>query len=596
MHVPDSLDQYKIETTWSTRIEESIIMDSIKNDVPLEMETAILNKIAELNNNTHIENSEIYIALFVLLLKDPKGKPKTLQAIATKLGMSAGMSDPFKAFTWGVLFLKECQDFGLYSLYCTRDINEEPTNSWYIHCNFILDRKTYQKLSKLQYLPPMKKPPLPWKDNHMGGWLWENKHIILGHRYNRHDDPLAYDALNKLQTIPWEIDTDTYLFEKQTNTTIKKQQFNRVINEYLGKHFYFVWRYDSRGRSYSSGYDLNLQNNEYGKALVSLHQKETIDKQNIGNLYIAIANHAGKDKLTWSERMDWASKQPNFDDIEWDEPILGRKAIRALKASQEGKPTGYVMSLDATSSGLQLMAVLSGCRETAKWVNCIDPNKRYDLYTEVANMMNSKLPKDKCVKRKIIKESTMTHYYNSKATPKSLLSKEQLEVFYEVLDGLLPGAEVVMETINNCWNYEKDHHSWIMPDGHKVYVPIITGTNVIYSDPELGEIPLRFHEQTLSNDFKSLCPNVIHSVDGYVAREMIRRCDFQLSHVHDCFVFHPNYLQRVCKTYREIMADIAKSNLFEDILQQLMNDTSIKVSKDTNDLDTYILNSEYMLS
>ena len=94
MHVPDSLDQYKIETTWSTRIEESIIMDSIKNDVPLEMETAILNKIAELNSNTHIENSEIYIALFVLLLKDPKGKPKTLQAIATK------------EFTWGVLFLK----------------------------------------------------------------------------------------------------------------------------------------------------------------------------------------------------------------------------------------------------------------------------------------------------------------------------------------------------------------------------------------------------------------------------------------------------------------------------------------------------------
>ena len=77
---------------------------------------------------------------------------------------------------------------------------------------------------------------------------------------------------------------------------------------------------------------------------------------------------------------------------------------------------------------------------------------------------------------------------------------------------------------------------------------------------------------------------------------MIRRCNFQLRHVHDCFVFHPNYLQRVCKTYREIMADIAKSNLFEDILQQLMNDTSIKVSKDTNDLDTYILNSEYMLS
>ena len=77
---------------------------------------------------------------------------------------------------------------------------------------------------------------------------------------------------------------------------------------------------------------------------------------------------------------------------------------------------------------------------------------------------------------------------------------------------------------------------------------------------------------------------------------MIRRCDFQLSHIHDCFVFHPNYLQIVCKTYREIMADIAKSDLFESILQQLINDTSIQVVKDTDDLDTYILNSSYMLS
>ena len=594
MHEPADLDQYKIETTWSKRIEESIIMDSIKDDVPVEMETTILNKITELVTNSYAEPSEIYVALFVLLLKDPKGKPKTLQAIATKLGMSAGITkDPFKAYLWGKLFLKECREIGLYSLYC---INEEPTSNPYIHCNFILDRKTYQKLEKLQYLPPMKKPPLPWKDNHMGGWLWENKHIILGHRYNRHDDPLAYDVLNKLQAIPWEIDADTYLSEKETNTTIKKQQFNRVMNEYLGKHFYFVWRYDSRGRSYSSGYDLNLQNNEYGKALVSLHKKEIINNQKIGNLYVAIANHAGKDKLTWSKRMDWALKQPDFDKIKWDEPILGKKAVRALKATQEGKPTGYVMSLDATSSGLQIMAILSGCRQTAKWVNCIDPTIRYDLYTEVANLMNNKLPKDKFVKRKIIKECTMTHYYNSKATPKELLSKEQVVVFYEILDGLLPGAEAIMETINNCWNYEKDSHSWIMPDGHKVYVPIITTTNVIDSDPELGNIPLKFHKQNQSEDFKSLCPNVIHSVDGYVAREMIRRCDFQLSHIHDCFVFHPNYLQIVCKTYREIMADIAKSDLFESILQQLINDTSIQVVKDTDDLDTYILNSSYMLS
>ncbi|SVC57558.1 uncharacterized protein METZ01_LOCUS310412, partial [marine metagenome] len=370
--------------------------------------------------------------------------------------------------------------------------------------------------------------------------VWEKKHLLLGNRFTKHDKPVAYDVVNKLQKIPWEIDPDTYLFEKPTNRTMDKQQFLRVVEEYLGIPFHFVWRYDSRGRSYSSGYDLNLQTDEYGKALVSFHNKEKIT--NLPNLYIAIANHAGKDKLTWKEREKWFLSQ-KVDDISWKEPILGRKAIRALTDTINGKPSGYVMSLDATSSGLQIMAVISGCKETAKLVNCIDPNKRYDIYTEVADLMNKHTSKP--IRRVIAKEVTMTHFYNSKAQPKSLLSKTELSVFYEVINGLFPGADNVMSAINTCWDSQKDHHTWVMPDGHTVYVPVVESTTFTYSDPEFGEIPFTYDNQISSDNFRSLCPNVIHSIDGYIAREMIRRCDFQLSHVHDCFVFNPNYLQEV---------------------------------------------------
>ena len=77
---------------------------------------------------------------------------------------------------------------------------------------------------------------------------------------------------------------------------------------------------------------------------------------------------------------------------------------------------------------------------------------------------------------------------------------------------------------------------------------------------------------------------------------MVRRCDFQLSHVHDCFVFNPNHLQEVSKTYREIMADIAKSDLFSNILRQITGNSSLQISKTSNDLHLDILNSNYMLS
>jgi len=575
-------DQLTLETTWSTRLVDDIVLEAIQGEIPEDMERSIFGNVTNLNTHNFVDNKEIYIKLFSLILKDKVHRP--IQELAPQIGMSSGIKSAPHAFNWGFLLLKECRDSGLYTF---RHLD----NGWYVCPNLTLSHKIKQRLANLQYLPPMKSRPIPWTNNTNGGWLWESKHLVLGNQFTKHDEPLAYDVINQLQSIPWEIDPSTYLFEQESNRTINKKQFLKVIDEYLGSHFYFVWRYDSRGRSYSSGYHLNLQTNEYGKALLSLHKKELITQ--LPNLYIAIANHAGKDKLTWKKRIDWVSKQ-DIDFIKWDKPILGRKAVRALKDTIDGKPTGYVMSLDATSSGIQIMAVISGCRETAKYVNCINPNVRYDLYTEVAKMMNKKLKER--VPRQIVKQVTMTHFYNSEATPKALLSKKAVEAFYEVITGLLPGAEEVMHTINDCWNPNANHHSWIMPDSHTVYVPVIEGINGTCTDPEFGEIPLRWYHQTNSDNYRSLCPNVIHSIDGYIAREMVRRCNFQLTHVHDCFMFNPNYLQEVSKTYREIMADIAKSDLFGNILRQITGSTTLRVNRNNNTLHLDILKSSYMLS
>jgi DNA-directed RNA polymerase len=65
------------------------------------------------------------------------------------------------------------------------------------------------------------------------------------------------------------------------------------------------------------------------------------------------------------------------------------------------------MSLDATSSGIQIMAALSGCKKTAQLTNMIDPTKRYDIYAEIMNAMNAKLSKP--VPRSIVKQVVMTH-------------------------------------------------------------------------------------------------------------------------------------------------------------------------------------------
>ena len=491
------IDQYMLETIWSKQTSTDIIMDSIKDSIPRKLEMDIIKGICTVLCSF---DEKVYSKLFSLVLV--KGS-KPIQAIAVQLGYSIGGSihkgckGPVQAFELGLTLIKECASSGLYELV------QNDEGFWYIVSNYSLTKATRHELGKLQYLPPVQMIQLDWHYNQDGGFAYEKKNIILGKGFGRHDKPLAYDVVNKLQKVAWTIDTDTYLHEKDTNHNLNKKKFLRVMNEYLGKEFYFVWRYDSRGRMYSSGFDLNIQSNEYGKALLRLHNKEPIT--NLSNLYIAIANHAGKDKLTWQERINWTAQ--NLDtEIKWKEPMLGRKALRALDDAREGRPSGYIMSIDSTSSGYQMLAILSGCKDTALFTNCIDPTKRYDLYAEVTERMAVDL--DSNIPREIAKKCVMRHGYNSTAEPKALLSKRELEVFYKVINGLMPGAEEVKEIVNSCWNEDADHHMWVMPDNHTVYVPVGTkeAIDIVHTDSELGEIPLRYFTQHCSKNYRSLLP------------------------------------------------------------------------------------------
>ena len=169
-----SIDQYALETTWSTRITDDIVLQSVQGDIPANMENNLMNNITHLNKNKWVENKEIYIKLLSLILIDPKSRP--IQAIATQIGQLAGINNPTDAFEWGFLLLQECEDSGLYKI-------KEKDHEWRVYPNFTLDSQTKDKIKKLQFLPPMKKKPNDWKDNHMGGWLWENKHLVLGSKF-----------------------------------------------------------------------------------------------------------------------------------------------------------------------------------------------------------------------------------------------------------------------------------------------------------------------------------------------------------------------------------------------------------------------------
>lgn len=96
---------------------------------------------------------------------------------------------------------------------------------------------------------------------------------------------------------------------------------------------------------------------------------------------IDVASQFGLDKETWAERLAWFdNREPHLESLvsEAENPALYYAAVKAWRETQAGQPTGHMISLDATSSGLQLLCVLTGDRTGAELCNVVNTGTRED--------------------------------------------------------------------------------------------------------------------------------------------------------------------------------------------------------------------------
>ena len=544
----------------------------------------MLEKKSRKNSTVLIENTQISqlidnVTIYLTMRNIPKAIAVATKATKISLSSKGRLIEPGafivplgEIVTTSKATGIEVLEKGIHILEILGGVLFTIENNMQIKPMFLLSHSEQRIVDTLTADLPMLELPLDWSAN-KGGYYLNRQPPLLGKAamFIPKGITLSTDVLNKLQTIPWTTSA----------TNSKLTMFNQA-------KLYFVWKYDSRGRGYSTGWPLNIQSSQRVKATLSLFNKELINDYD--NIYIAIANHAGKDKLSWEDRIAWTRSSLNTiidGKIKWDEPHLGRKAVKALLDTIDDQPTGYWMTLDATASGIQIMAALSGCKETASATNMVDPAVRRDLYQEVTTAINSlcTIP----TTRKVVKKVVMTFFYNSVKTPERMLTKDQLAAFYEVIQQLFPGAYKVMDIVNKLWNTNGSHHKWTLPDGHVAHVPVLGA--VKYNTP-YGNIHRT--ELVTSPNYRSLLPNVIHSIDGYIAREMIRRCDFEVIHIHDCFGSHPNNMGVIAQRYREIMAEISDSSLLNSIVKELsMGKSWFPIFPS---LKHEILNSNYMLS
>ena len=396
-------------------------------------------------------------------------------------------------------------------------------------------------------------------------------------------------------------------------------------------------------------------------------------------LQIDIANSFGLEKANWQERLDWFDRHKDcLNEMlpQAADPAMYFAGVQAWEHVKNGLPIGYPISLDATSSGLQILAALTSDRRAAQLCNVVDTGDREDAYTEIFEIMVDRLinrlgEHAGSISRDDCKRAILTSLYGSVAVPKEVFGEGiQLKIFYEVISEVAPAAWELNQEFLSMWNPEALSHDWVLPDNFHVHVKVMAQVKeTIQFMNEPYDTYYMVNQPT--EEGRSLGANCIHSIDGMIVREITRRCSYNIDRileitgfldaviigehdhkdhdskmvkklwnhyeecgylsarildylwahnvclvdrkviwelieslpekpftviaVHDCFRVLPNYGNDLRKQYNQQLMLIAKSNLLQYLLSQIVG-RQLNIGKLDPDLWKDIMNTDYALS
>lgn len=256
---------------------------------------------------------------------------------------------------------------------------------------------------------------------------------------------------------------------------------------------------------------------------------------------IDIANNFGLDKLTWNERIEWFDNHENrlLDMLpQAKDPALFYAGMLAWKDAKAGIPSGYPISLDATASGMQILAALTGDRRAAELCNVVNftsngaPERR-DGYTVIYQAMLELVGESGKITREKTKDAIMTALYGSKAVPKEVFGEGVLlNIFESVMGQMAPAVWELNEAFIHMWDPNALINSWVLPDNFHVHIKVMSRVmETVHFMNAPYETFKNVNQPT--EEGRSLGANTTHSIDGMIVREMARRCNYSPERVQE---------------------------------------------------------------
>ena len=381
-------------------------------------------------------------------------------------------------------------------------------------------------------------------------------------------------------------------FKKSCRTRMTMEAINRFKDK---KKFFIPFSYDYRGRIYPIPSVLTPQDTDWGKSLLVFADAVPITERGEYFLRFQIATTYGLDKDTYEDRQKWIDenldliKRVAVDPIEnigdWE---VAEEPFQFLAACEEyyhvclkktRSTTCLPVAIDATCSGLQLLALLAQDASTAKLVNVTKSDKPQDAYKVVAELSKPNIPERyrHIWNRKKTKRTVMTIPYNAKPFSNRAyikqafkednieLDKDELtEIVVAVRDAMnkvVPGAMQVMKwielEISKAIKRGEKEIEWTTPSGFVVRQKLMKKEVQRLQLHLLGACELYVatgdkDKPDIARHKAATAPNLIHSLDASLLCLSTLKFNTPIALIHDSVLCRATDMDEISLVVREI--------------------------------------------
>ena len=359
------------------------------------------------------------------------------------------------------------------------------------------------------------------------------------------------------------------------------------------ERFYLPWSCDYRGRVYPIPAFLTPQDTDFGKSLLQFAEGAFIFPEDEEWVAFQVATTWGLDKATMTERHDWVSHNHHLitrvatDPIgnigDWegaDEPWLFLSACEEYYAcfiDLSRHHTRLPIAVDATCSGLQILAGLARDKSTAAMVNVLPGSKPQDAYKAIAEASIDQIPQRlrQYWDRKKTKRSVMTICYNAKPFSNRQyirdafteigvdVTKDELtEIVVAVRDAMneiFPGPMAVMKWIEmevaRAIKRGDKYLEWTTPSGFTVHQQLNKYEYERLDLKLLGRCQVKVgrkgDEVDISHHKNATAPNLVHSLDASLLALSAIRFNAPLALIHDSILCRASDMDTLSSIVRE---------------------------------------------